>query len=396
MKYSAIPTWTATPQPGYQINSAAIDAAGETCLLGTSEEYATGKCGVYCYDAHGRLRWSDALGQDTYQGVFWVALSADGKFAAAGGTLADTSGDADGTSSTGFLRAYDTGTGARWLDLCTTSRVNQVALSARGETLIAVAGDELQVFSRSVAGYQRVASHTFDDQYCQSCATSADGTRIVVGTTRSYDVSTGAAGTVTTFTFDGGALQLQDQYGADVAIMRVDMLPDGSWWVASRHDGRVMAFTEQTTAPSGTPAWIYGPADLPLSVAYAVAVARTTSGELRVVCGANLSGLSHGCLYAATSVPATPPATGHVARPLWQLMLQFDPNPGVSMNVGADLVTATDGQPESGGQESAGTFYLFSGDGELQWACPTPLMNWPLADSATGTAAFGTRDAGTA
>lgn len=396
MKYSAIPTWTVTPQPGYQINSAAIDAAGETCLLGTSEEYATGEFGVYCYDARGRLRWSDSLGQRTYQGVFWVSLSADGAFAAAGGTLSDTSGDVAGTSATGFLRAYSAGTGARWLELATTSRVNQVVLSARGEVLAAVAGAELLVFTRGPASYQAVARHAFDDQYCQSCAISADGTRIVVGTTRSYDVSAGAPGTVSTFALEDGILQLQGQCATDVAIMRVDMLPDGSWWVASRHDGRVMAFTDQGTTSAGTPAWTYGPTDLPLDVAYAVAVARTAGGELRVVCGANLSGLEYGCLYAATSRPATPPATGHVALPLWQQMLRFDPNPGVSMDLAARHVTATDGQPESGGKESAGTFYLFSGDGELQWTCPTPLMNWPMAVSALGNAAFGASDDGSA
>lgn len=383
------PTWIATPQAGQQINSTAISADGNVCLLGTSDEWGSGDFGVYCYDGAGTLHWNDPLGQACYQGVFWVALSANGAYAAAGGTITK---EAD---AGGFLRVYDAGTGKRLLDTGMPSRVNQVALSANGQMLAAVAGDLLQLYGLQGSMYLLLAQQVLTGQYGQSCAISADGSLVTVATTRDYAATEGPAGTVAVFQYQAGALVALAQYDASVGVVRVDMLPDGSAWAASRHDGQVMLFSQDVSLPGGQPAWTYTPPGT-LGVAYAVAVARRGDGDVQVVCGVNLEGVDHGILYAVKSLPQPTQPPSYTAVPLWQQALQFDPNPGVSMDAKATLVTATDGQPDSSGGETAGNFYLFSGEGTLLWQYPTSLMNWPMVVAAGGGAAFGGSDDGSA
>ena len=70
MTISSDPLWQVVPQAGYQINSTAISANGERCILGTSDEFGNGDFAVYCYDQYGHLQWSESLGTDLYQGVF--------------------------------------------------------------------------------------------------------------------------------------------------------------------------------------------------------------------------------------------------------------------------------------------------------------------------------------
>lgn len=388
---AATPTWNVQPQAGYQINSTAISADGSVCLLGTSEEYGTGDFGVYCYDGAGTLRWSDSLDKDAYQGVFWVALSADGAYAAAGGTISETE------DAAGFLRIYDATAFKRLVDVTMPSRVNEVALSAEGGVLAAVAGDVLYVYGQQNGSYLMLAEQTLSGQYCESCAISADGSLIVVATTRDYGASVDdPAGTVAVFQLQAGALVALAQYAADVGVTRVAMLPDGSAWAASRHDGKVMAFSQDVSLPSGQPAWTYTPPDESLGVAYGVAVARPADGNLRVVYGVNLEGEDHGCIYALESAPQLTVPVTYSPGFLWQQALQYDPNPGISMDTQAGLVTATDGQPGSGSSESAGNFYLYTGAGTLLWQYATPLMNWPMVVSANGNAVFGGSDDGSA
>lgn len=124
------PSWSAQPRPGYQINSTAISADGSVMITGTSIEGANGgDFAVYCYQTEdgsgGTLLWSDPLGREAYEGVFWVAMSADGRYAAAGGSYE--------TEGSGFLRLYSVGGGASSRqEFATTSRINQVEMSADG------------------------------------------------------------------------------------------------------------------------------------------------------------------------------------------------------------------------------------------------------------------------
>lgn len=384
MGISAQPVWTVEPQAGYQINSTAISNNGQVCVLGTSEEYGNGDFSVCCYDQSGTLLWQDKIGEDIYQGVYWVAVSGNGRYAAAGGTLSHKD------TNSGFLYAYDSATGKRLLDLPTQSRVNQVALSDTGETLIAVAGSQLLLCVLKNGQYQLTDQYTYADQYCQSCQLSADGRTAVVATTRSYDVTQGVAGTVSYFPIQAEKLQPPALYKAEAGLQRVAISYDGSWWAAASHDGKALAFCLELPDQL---AWSYQPENLTLSVAYAIAIQKGADGSVYLVCGANLTEQSHGCLFcvkSASSSPCTP-------SPIWQKNTQYDPNPGVNMDSQAIYVTATDGQPEASGQETPGNFYLIDVlSGKTCWQVPTSLMNWPMAISADASAIFGASDNGTA
>ncbi|WP_102797723.1 PQQ-binding-like beta-propeller repeat protein [Bowmanella denitrificans] len=384
MEISAQPQWTAEPQSGYQINSTAISANGKVCVLGTSQEYGNGDFSVFCYNGKGALLWQDKIGEDIYQGVYWVAVSGNGNYAAAGGTLSH-----EGTD-TGFLYAYDSVTGKRLLELQTQSRVNQVALSDSGETLVAVAGNQLLLCVLQNGQYQMVDQYSYADQYCQSCQLSADGSVAVVATTRNYDVTQGPAGTVAQFSIIGSKLQTPVLYQAQTSLQRVAISYDGTWWAAASHNGQALAFSIEQP---DTPVWQYQPDGLDLSVAYAIAIQKGVDGQVYLVCGANLHEQSHGCLYAVTS-SATLPAT---PTPMWQKNTQYDPNPGVNMDRQAIYVTATDGQPEQSGQETPGNFYLIDvQSGSTCWQVPTSLMNWPMAINTDASAIFGASDNGLA
>ncbi len=404
MKDQRAPHWTRTPQSGCQINSTDVSADGAVCLAGTSQEYGTGDFAVYCYDREGKPRWNDPLGNAAYQGVFWVAVSANGHLGAAGGTISQTA------DAAGFLRAYRIDDGTRLLDQRLPSRVNQVDLSDDGQRLVAVCGDRLHVYDLQDGRFVKLAEQAFTNEYCRSCAISGNGKRIVVGTSldssgslalaadgrTSFAAATDTGGAVHLLEVDGGTLKLRVTSHSDCGIMHVAMLGDGSWWAASRHDGKAAAFNQDTSLADGTPAWIYGPADMSLDVAYGIAIARGTDHAVRVVCGANLADAENGCVYAVRTRQEAGDASRCVPVALWQHALEYQPNPGINMDRDARWVTATDGQPQTGSpSETPGNFYLIEVDsGRLSWRYGTPVMNWPMAISADGHAVFGGSDDG--
>lgn len=385
------PAWTVTPQPGYQVNSTAISGDGTVCLFGTSREYDSGQFAVYCHDADGALKWSDPIGTQSYQGVYWVALSDDGRYAAAGGTT----GSQDNTA--GFLRAYQVSDGATLLDATLPNRINQVVLSADGRVLVAVEGSTLRVFTLTDGSYTQTAEQVLTGQFCRSCDVSADGRRMVVGGTRDQEAQRVPAGMLAMYAFDGSNLECRSRYPCATGVLNVVILDDGSWWAGSRHDGKVMAFTDAMPVAPNLPVWTYSPPELVLDVAYALAIARRQDGEVQVVCGANIMGKDHGCLYAVQAWFTGNPGDEYRAKPLWLKNLQYDPNPGTHMDRYATLVTATDGQPEQGDKETPGNFYLYcAADGAMIWQFPTSLMNWPMAISSQANAIFGGSDDGAA
>ena len=129
------------PQP-LQVNSVAISGDGQTCIYGSSSEFGQGQFDVFCYTGAGEQVWKWLFSQpDATQGVFWVAVSSDGKFAAAGGEVEK--------HDNGLLTAYSVSTGAQLLNVSLSSRVNQVSLSADGQYLLAVFGGTVQLYALS-------------------------------------------------------------------------------------------------------------------------------------------------------------------------------------------------------------------------------------------------------
>lgn len=416
MTQNTEPSWICNPKPGTQINSTAVSADGSLCILGTSSEYDQGDFGVYAYDQHGTQLWFDSWGQDIYQGVFWTAISQNGRFAAAGGRTSKTG------SEQGMLCVYDAATGKVMLQETLPGRVNEVEMSADGSLLVAVVNDQVRLYGYAYPEFILRSTHQLAGQYCISCGISDDGSHIVVGSYRSYDNPTGPEGMVQVFANNGGSLEpIASPCTSLGKILRVAMVHDGSWWGASTHSGACAAFSTQSSAPDRL-AWTFSPPNKNLSVAYAFAICKTPTGQVYAACGANESGQSNGCVFAMETVLSNNTPNGFEAQMLWLNELQYDPNPGVNMDAQAMYITATDGQPifdssnastnkdglmsrvadhepsssnNSSTQETPGNFYLYQRDtGALLFQYPTSLMNWPMAISSQGNAIFAASDNG--
>lgn len=393
MPLTAVPTWSALPTSGLQVNSVAISADGQRCIVGTSNEFGTGAFAVLCYNADGSQRWSMPVGQSgATQGVFWVAASANGQVAAAGGETSKTSG---------FLTAYSADEGKLLLNATLAERVNQVALSADGSLLLAVSGSLIQLYLLGSGGYTLVSQQDCSPAYCNSCGLSADGTVGAVSTTTYNDSNGTSTGSVIGLTIQDNQLTVAGTAAFPVAVMRVAVAASGVAWGASLHDGSCALFA---LGSAGTPVWQYKPPVDNLSVAYGFDITQTGDGRIVLAVGANLHvtapppapAPNMGLLYVVEAVSGN---SGPSAQLLWSSQLQYSANPGVSLDTEALYVTATDGQPgdETPGHvvESAGNFYLFNGaTGAALWSYPTDQMNWPMTITPDGTAIFGGSDTG--
>lgn len=390
---SATPSWIATPEATLQVNSVAVSADGNCCVFGTSNEFSTGQFAVYCYDGAGQQQWSSPIGAAaSTQGVFWVAASADGKFAAAGGET---------SKSAGFLNAYRASDGLPLLAATPPSRVNQVALAGDGSLLLAVFNDTVQLYAYGDGAYVLASQLSFAGSYCNSCALSPDGFKAVVSCTIYSQTGGPSTGQVISLGISDRQLAVSGSWASPVGVMRVAIAATGNYWGASLHDGSCALFAPGSVS---TPLWQYKPDVANLDVAYGFDITETAAGRVVLACGANL--------YVAAPVPTPAPpggylylvesvASGSGQAPsfCWGATLAYSANPGVSLAREAQYVTATDGAPgdETPGQvsESAGNFYLFDGaSGNQLWSYPTPVMNWPMAITPDGAHAFGGSDDG--
>ena len=396
---SAAPNWSATPDPSLQVNSVAVSADGNCCVFGTSSEYGDGNFNVYCYDGAGMLRWQWPFGAPgSTQGVYWVAASANGQFAAAGGETV--------AQGIGLLTAYRLSDGAMLLSETPVSRVNQVVLSGDGGALLAVFGDTVQLYRYSGDAYLCVAQESFAGASCNSCALSPDGLTAVVACTFYHDADGAASaapstGQVVSMTVSGNALTVAGVWPTPVGVQRVAVTATGNYWGAVLHDGSCALLGP---ANVNQPIWCYRPAMPNLNIAYGIDITETSAGRVVLACVANLSAPTPapvppapaGYLYLVESV-----ADGATQHPnfCWGSELQYSGNPGVSLAREANSVCATDGQPiyplTKPPKETPGNFYLFDGaSGQCLWRYATPVMNWPMALTPDGAHAFGGSDDG--
>lgn len=184
LKDAPSPNWIVTPTSGLQVNSTAISDDGSQLITGTSAEYASSSAfAIYSYSTDGSAayqQWMDPLGDNVTQGVFWVAISGDGSHAAAGGEYG---------SGKGFLRAYNVAAGPYTKqEFATTSRINEVEISANGQYMVAVEGSNMHFYTL-VNGYYSEQVINLGSAYLRSCGISSDGSMIVVAgeVSSSYD-----------------------------------------------------------------------------------------------------------------------------------------------------------------------------------------------------------------
>jgi len=418
---SSASKWSIIPP---QINSVSISDDGSRCVYGSSYERGDGYFFTYLYDNEGNLIWKKPIAdnQKTYQGVFWVDISGDGKYVASGGETIDTQKNPSAPSP-GFLQAYEASTGTELLNITLNARINQVSLSKDGMYLAVCYGKTLEVYQlqqasspeESTKKYLSIYTSTSSQYNINSCVISRNGSTVVASgisyedgidslacSAKNADQTT-TTGKVFSYSINDEAVTPSGSCELNTGCMRVAITDTGQNWAASLHDGSCVLFNH---ANPNEKEWQCTPNNPNLMLAYAVDITQTDTGEIYIACGANLWGSgSGGLLYLVKSYPAVydettkklgypPPQNIGVIQ--WSADIQYVVNPGVSMDKNATYVTATDGKPD--GQtinESAGSFYLFkASDGSMVWQHNTSMMNWPMMLSQDGNSVIGGSDDG--
>lgn len=380
-----VPTWSVSPANGkYYVNSVAVSADSTRVLCGTFyHHYGKGELrrapgtpavpaatpapatpspedgtfGVYCYNALSQLAWKDEFAG--WQGVYWVALSANGARAAAGGFIS-------ATAPQGFLRAYDATNGRSLLSRTTQQRVNQVAFSADGTWLLSAA-ETLLLFRYDATTGQYVQADEFvpeGNDGIVSAAISADGATVLYA---------GYSGHIGVFTNDAGKLQLRARWkvpggkSTDFCHM-LELTPDGKTFVAGGANGTFYYSDVAAFIAGGAPAW--AATTNVRGAVYGVAI----SGD-----GSLFAGVFNQGAAGDAWVNPRPGAGAGIAR---HFALEHNPN-SAALNAAHRLFAVADGHPDG----SPGCFYLFdTATGALRWKCPTTNMSWPITIAANGGA----------
>jgi hypothetical protein len=373
---SKTPAWQVSPgQPTYYINSVAVSGDGSKILGGTffhsygaSTRYdavqakstagnSNGTFGTYCYDQTGKALWKDEF--TGFEGVYWVDLSTDGAYAASGGWFSGSPNYA------GFVRAFDATSGATLLDYRTTSRVNQVELTADGAWLISAA-ESLVLFKRVNGVFTKTGEFVppGTNPTVVTAAISADGNWMVYG-----DYS----GNVVLLANKGGLPVLWKQWKLPSNSSHcVRITPDGSAFAVGGAQGYFYFFDTASFIQTGLPT-ITSQISSKASV-YGVAIADDASAFVGI---SNLtpSSTDGGLVYFVTR-------TSTSGVPSWTYQTVRNPN-CASLNLASGLLAVADGHPDG----TPGNFYLLNAStGSVIWQYGTSNMSWPIMISASGNA----------
>jgi WD40 repeat protein len=355
-------SWKVSPisTPQEYINSVAISQDGGTVVSGTFFfPYAAGAkhspadttqitVGTFAWNAKGKSLWQDKF--PATEGVYWVALSRDGKWAAAGGRTAPAQG---------FVYIYDVASGTRVSTYNTKVRVNMVAFSSDGSYLVA-GGDDTYLFTRSGSTWsapQQLPSASGDSVI--AVGISADGQWIVAGT---------FLGSVILVKNNAGA------FGAPVSwqlakgtIHWIAMSADGSTFAAAGSDSKVHCFKTSSFGSTKQPSWTGA-----LTGCHSCrAVAVSDDGSLVSTAG-NVGSKGKVFLFSNQGASGTQ---------LWAKATTRNPN-STSLDTSGKYVTVADGYPD----KTQGDFYLVDSGGNSIGSLKTNNMSWPMQISADGTA----------
>jgi WD40 repeat protein len=367
--------WQATPTAGEYINSVATTADGRISVAGTffhsysqarrnGENSNLGSFGIYCWDSTGEQQWSNSF--DGYEGVYWVAISADGNYAASCGWYSCT------PSYNGFIAAFDAATGAVALDYYKTpTRVNQVAFSADGSLLVA-GGDKLYLFFRNGPTFAgtpiTVALDTGDSAI--SVGISTDGQWVAVGT---YD------GNVYLLKIVGSQPVSQQKWAppSTNTVHSIAMASGGQGFAVGMKNGEFAYFDCGDFLSGGQPAWTQTLEGA--SSVYGVAIAADAAFVSAV-----------GNLGAAAGAVAVYDNNGTGSTLRWQQSLAANPN-STSIDGQGLFVAVADGHPDG----TPGHFTLFNAvTGVESWSYTTGNMSWPIQLAGNGMACIAGSDDG--
>jgi hypothetical protein len=389
------PVWKISPAGGkYYINSVAVSADGGRVVGGTfyhaypktesrrgpallpvageTPSPDDGTFGVYCYSGSGQPLWNDEFAG--WQGVYWVALSADGSRAAAGGLMS-------ASGPHGFVRAYDAANQGRLLlSQPTQQRVNQVALSGDGTWLVSAAETLLLFRYDPTSRAYRQSDEFLPDKQdgIVSTAISADGLTVAYA---DYD------GNIGVFANTAGKLILRARWKvpggtkADFCHM-IDLAPDGKAFAAGGAGGQFYFFEVAKFIAKPEPTIVYSTG---------------MKGAVYGVAGAPDGSMFAGVVNNGDAGQVFPvPIVNGTAAPVQPLALKRNPNSAdIKVTAGVIRLAVADGHPDG----TPGHYYLFScpaGAGQpllrLRWIFETGNMSWPIAIAANGGAVVGGSD----
>jgi len=381
------PEWTrplsATPRPpsapggtvtdDYMVNSVAISDDGSRIIAGTyyypfdgtQRMQTDGTFGVYCYDSKGDRQWADDFEGD--EGVYSVAISTDGKIAAAGGLRQGGKYGRSGPTL-GFLRAYDVATGKELLDFKDpqfNTIVNSVAISRNGRVIGAGTKTSLYVFSALGGSFSKAPAAPF------GVTQSVDSIAIAPG--GDWFAACGKNGCVYTGEVKSGMVKSpavwtepSHTHFVSVAIPR-----SGDQFAVA--GGSVVYLFGRKSAGSGYIAQYKLPASSGKSIRF---VSMSSDGKLAIA-AANHG--TAGILFALT-------VGTNGLTPAWSFPTTHNPN-STSTDKAGRYFTLADGYPD----DVPGSFCLYKNTGKI-WEYPTPKMNWPMVISADGKSIAGGGD----
>lgn len=351
--------WKVKPLPKAKqyVNSVAISADGSKVIAGTyffdysrTGHSLTGQkpftVGVFAYNQTKTLLWKDEF--PVSEGVYWVAVSRDGAWAASGGLE---------LHGQGFISAYNAANGNKAIDYKVPARTNMVALSNNGSYLVAGA-DKLYIFTRNGASWnavpQIIPCIQLNDSVI-SVGISGDGMWIVAGTLKGTVMliknTGGIPGAPISWQLPGGSVHW------------IAMAADGSAFVAGGSGSKVYNFSVPAFQVTPVPAW---------------AGTLTGCNSCRSVAISD-----DGSLVSAVANKGTAGMTflfGSAGVLKWSQPTLQSPN-STSIDSAGKFVTVADGFPDG----TPGSFQLFDSTGTSIWNYPTNNMSWPMQISANAT-----------
>ena len=365
--------WQQQTDPPYYVNSTAISADGGCVVAGTfyhvyapqmdafppAPQYPN-KYGTYCFNGSGTQLWVDQF--QGYEGVYAVAISADGSTAASGGWYSSS-------PFQGFIRAYDVANGPTYLfDFRLGERVNSLALSSDGSTLVAGA-DQVYLFQQDngtfpsepaeLALVDPPAGSTTPNSV-QAVAVTSDGTWILIGDYYGnvYYVENNSGSFGQPYVWNTSSL---------TRLHTIAMTPDGSWFAAAGSDSTVYLFS-QNSMTMGPPADV---GTYVLDTGGRIGwLAITDDGTFLAAVG------NTGKTGAVVGISND---SGTLTKE-WETATSHNPN-STSVDSVGKYVTYADGYPDG----TPGSFTLLDGaTGDQLWSFPTTNMNWPMFISADG------------
>lgn len=401
---TATPLWSATPHPGFYINSVAISADGGRIVAGTffhdyggtaaeahggerklaprmaaglrepaqhvdsaasADQY--GRFGTYVWDREGKPLLVQEF--EGWQGVYWVTMDGPGAIVASTGWR---SGSPD---YAGFISAFAVDSGASLLQFALAGRGNVVSLDPNARVLLAGA-DQGYLFARDPNG-------DFVDTPATLPLSDASDTVLVAALSANAGRGLLASyhGEVLLFDIDAGvpATPVRWQVPGSAYLHFAALSADGAWAYAGANTGELYALDVNALLAGATrdPSWS---AAIPGGATTIYGVACSADGA-RVAAAGNLP--SGG---GSVSTFANQHTRGEL---LWTAATLHSPN-SVSFDADGQWLGLADGHPDG----SPGAFYLFDGStGSLAWSYGTSNMSWPIQVSGDGsTVAAGSDD----